>query len=90
MFGCERAAYILFQLGTLQVGCKFCPFFKTDLNSCSQLQNKNVSFSAFHSIFNFLELGRELKHQKFNEIKMYLRNALILLKLNFLAVRDFW
>lgn len=65
MFGCERAAYILFQLGTLQVGCKFCLFFfKMDLNSCSQLQNKNASFSAFHSIFNFLELGRELKHQK--------------------------
>lgn len=39
-------------------------FFKMALNSCSQLQNKNASFSAFHSIFNFLELGRELKHQK--------------------------
>lgn len=63
-------------------------FFKMNLNSCSQLQNENVSFNAFHSIFNFLELGRELKHQKFNEIEVYLRNGLISLKLNFLAVRD--
>lgn len=60
-----------------------------NLNSCSQLQNENVSFNAFNSIFNFLELGRELKHQKFNEIEMYLRNASILLKLAFLAIRDF-
>lgn len=65
------------------------PFLKMNLNSCSQLQNENVSFNAFHSIFNFLELGRELKHQKFNEIEMYLRNASISLKLNFLAIRDF-
>lgn len=64
--------------------------FKMNFKSCSRLQNENVSFNTFPSIFNFLESGRQFKHWKFNGIEMWLRNASILLKLLlFLALRDF-